>query len=619
MPATGQAGLLPLMVVVPITTAAVIVAISRAVPRQVVDALSAATAVAVGALGIVVLGSMSGSGDRTIDWLGGWHPGDGRPLVGLVLIGDRVGVGLAVLAAAVMACALPFGWQYFDTVGGHFQPLMLMFLSGMEGFALSGDLFDMFVFFELMGAAAYALTAFNVEDRSSLQGGLNFAVVNSLGAYFSLAGVAILYSRTGVLQLPLLAKAVDARGVSSLVVLAFVLVVAGFLVKGAVAPLHFWAADAHAVAPTPVCILFSGVMDELGLYGIARVYVVVFGGTIPPHAIRIGLMSLGVLTAIVGTVMCMSQHHLKRLLAYSTIGHVGLFLVAFVMLSDSGLGGALMYVIGHAGAKSALFLLAGIMLNRYGTLDEIALFGRGRGHRLMPALFVVGGLALAACPPFGTGLGKSFAESATLHGGFAWLVALFVLVSAGTAAAVLRATMRVYFGLGDKPGDGTAAVGESVDDEPDVSRPLARVPATMMAAVLALLAGSFVAGTYPGFGEAVGKAAHQFLDRGGYVAQSLAAGGPASAPPGGLPHVADMHWTALGVELGLASAALAVVLAVLALYGPRLPRVLRGTAEFIARPIQFVRQAHSGHIGDYVAWMLFGLAALGALVGVPLR
>lgn len=605
--------LLPLMVAIPISMGALLVAIERHVPRQVSDVLTTATAAAIAVLGCFL--SSAAAHGRVVTWIGGWRPDKNHASVGISFAADRLSAGLAVLIAVLMTLALLFGWKFFAEMEGHFHPLMLLFLAGMEGFALSGDLFNMFVYFELMGAAAYALTGFKVEDASALQGGLNFGIINSLGAYFSLSGIGILYARTGQLQLPLLAKSVDQRGLSALVLISFVFIMAGLLVKAAMVPLHFWLADAHAVAPSPVCVLFSGVMVELGVYGVARIYWIVFSGAVPHHAMRGAFVVLGTLTAIVGAVMCFCQRHLKRLLAYSTIGHVGLFLVAFAMLDDDGTAGAILYVVGHAGAKSALFLLAGVVLNVYGSVDEISLFGRGKQARLVPVLFIVGTMALAACPPFGTGLGKDIADAATIKAGYEWLPALFTIVSAVTAAAVLRAVLRIYYGLGDVPTELDQPESTSGDEEEtDVEGTLSRVPVTMLAPIVLLLAGSLAAGVVPGFGESIGKAAHVFLDRDGYVAQSLST---AKAAP--VPHIAEMHWSALGLWLGFASAALSVVIAFTALYARRLPEMVRSAAGVVGGPLRVVREAHSGHVGDYVAWFVIGVALLGGLIGVPLR
>src|SRR5262249_24923640 len=159
--------------------------------------------------------------------------------------------------------------------------------------------------------------------------------------------IALLYGRTGALNLAQIGVALGHGKPDGLVVVAFALVVCGFLVKAAAVPLHFWLADAHAVPPAPVCLLCSGLMVELGLYAAARLYSTASEGTLRPHAhaLRGVLLAVGVLTAVLGATMCFLQRHLKRLLAFSTIAHGGVFLCGIALLDTKGLAGAGIYVL----------------------------------------------------------------------------------------------------------------------------------------------------------------------------------------------------------------------------------------------------------------------------------
>ncbi|NUU21925.1 MAG: NADH-quinone oxidoreductase subunit D, partial [Streptomycetaceae bacterium] len=477
-----------LAVAIPLLGAVVLAVAGRWLPRLGCDVLATVWAGAeVACLGL--LWARTGDG-RTVSWLGGWSPYAGES-VGIVLVADRLGTGVALLAAVLVLAALVYAWRYFDEPrgerGGVFPALVLVFEAGMCGFALTGDLFDAFVFFELMGVVAYALTGYRIEDPRPLHGALAFGLVNSLAAYFTLVGIGLLYARTGELGFAQIGRALDGHPRDALVVCAFVFLLAGPLVKAAVVPFHFWLPDAHAVAPSPVCMLLSGVMVELGVYGTARVYWTVFAGPggIPPDAVRTCLLAAGTATSVIGAVMCWQQRHLKRLLAFSTVAHVGLFLIGVAVLDAGALAGTAVYVAGHAGAKAALFALTGVLLDRFGSVDERGLHGRGRGLPVAGGLFVAAAIALAGLPPFGTGLGKALSEDGVAHAvahGTVWLPLLFTAVSGVTAGAVLRVGLRVWWGAGNRARQRPTepeTTGEG--EEPEVRGPFRRLPPIMVA------------------------------------------------------------------------------------------------------------------------------------------
>ena len=601
---SDPADLMPVIVAACVLAACFLAVAGRFLPRPAVDGVALLTTLGVTGAALVLL--LQTGADRRYTWLGHWTPRHGVG-VGLPFVADPLSAALAVMIAALMSCVLLFSWRYLHAPDGRFHALMLFFAAGMEGFVFSGDLFDMVVFFELMGGAAYALTGFHIEDETAVQGGLNFALVNSLGAYLSLTGVALLYARVGQLGLPQLHDALAHHHPDALVVVSFCLVMTGFLVKGALVPFHFWTADAEAVAPTPVCVMFSGAMVELGLYGVARVYSTVYAGTLPDDDVRRAFLVIGAVTAVVGAVMCLGQRHLKRLLAFSTIAHMGLFTLGFAVLTPDGLGGTAVYVLAHAGVKGVLFLLAGVLLNRYRTIDELGLRGAARDQRVTAGLFFVAALGLAGLPPFGTALGKSIAEDAAAVSGYPWAPVLFVAVSAATGGAVLRFGARTFLGWGDAPDREQLADAMPGEEEPEDRRP-PRTPVTMLTAIALLLASALAAGVVPGIGTAAAHAAERLLDGTGYAGQVLHGRPPAAL----LPEPASV-WTGAGVWLGLLSTVLALVVAAAGLWGRRL-RWLG-----ITRPVMHrLHRLHSGHIGDYVAWMFAGMAVLVALVGLPM-
>jgi multicomponent Na+:H+ antiporter subunit D len=349
----------PLPVALPLLGAAAIAALRKWINRAVADSLGIAIAGATLLIcSLLLIRAIHGT---EVYWFGDWYP-RGSMVLGIGFILDPVGTGLAALASLLTLLALLFSWRFVDSGSNHLQPLMLVFLAAMCGFVLTGDLFNLFVFFELMSTAAFALCGLKIAEPAPLQGSFNFAVTNTIAAFLVLTGIAFLYAVTGALNMAQIGLLIGSRH-DPLLLFAFTLLTCGFLIKAAIAPFHLWLPDAHAVAPTPVCVLFSGMMVELGLYAVVRLRCVIFAQSLAAHAsaLRGILLVFAAATILLGGLMCYAEHHLKRMLAFSTICHAGLMLVAIAIGGPLAIAGMLVYLLAHAFVKSSLFFTSGVL------------------------------------------------------------------------------------------------------------------------------------------------------------------------------------------------------------------------------------------------------------------
>lgn len=553
------ASLLPYAVAVPLLVAAALLPLDKILPRVVADAAATLTALFVTCVGVDA--ALASRTAPIVYWFGNWRPHNGVAL-GISFAADPLGAGLAAFIGLLVTLAFAFSWRYFDSAGTLFHTLMLVFLAAMTGFALTGDIFNLFVFFELMSVAAFALAGYKIEEKQSIQGAINFAVTNSIGAFLVLFGIALLYGRTGALNMAQIGNALAHERPDGLLVVACALILCGFLVKGAVVPFHFWLDDAHAVAPTPLCVLFSGVMVQLSLYAVARIYGVIFARPFHghDHQFVMLLIAAGVVTALLGSVLAFAQPHLKRMLAFSTISHSGMFLCGIAALSPLGLQADEVFVVAHGLVKASLFMSTGIVLQRRGSVNVAQLAGRCRSMWPTAVLFVVGGLALAGLPPFGISAGKALLDRAMDEAGAGWLAFVFGLASALDGAAVLRAAGCIFFGFGkgDRD-DGKTPAREVREGQASADRtPLPMVLSASVALALALACGP-------------------------------------------LTHALDLR----AVGETLACAALAAVLAIAA-----------WNVDFtmLRRSVAWLRACHDGIFTDYVLWLVAGVAVYGAVL-----
>jgi multicomponent Na+:H+ antiporter subunit D len=204
--------LVPLTVAVPLLAAALLAATARLLPRRAPDLVGIAVAAGVTALGVLlVLGTRS---HPIVYWFGGWRPAGGTAL-GIDFVVEPLSASLVVLTGLLTTASLVFSWRYFEEVGHLYHTLVLTLLAGMTGFALSADLFNIFVWCELMSVAAYALCGYQIHETAVVQGAINFAVLNSAGVFALLMGIVLVYGRTGALNLAQIGETLRSRPTDS--------------------------------------------------------------------------------------------------------------------------------------------------------------------------------------------------------------------------------------------------------------------------------------------------------------------------------------------------------------------------------------------------------------------
>ena len=391
---------------------------------------------------ISTLSSQILSGDKVIYHLGGWRGPLGISLVvdGLSFFFSLIALGLGLLVIIYSIPEKRYGRTYYF--------LLLVSLSSMIGVIYTADIFNMYVFYELLSLAVYLLIAYP-KTGVTLRASFNYLIMGGVGLSFFLLGVGFLYAMTGTLDIFHIAERLPAAFNSStrMVLMSFVLIATGMGIKIAVFPLHGWLPDAHSMAPSPVSALLSGVTVKIGIYCLIRVVYTVFSTEIflliSSHNI---LMVLGVVSLLFGASMALAQKDLKRLLAYSTINQLGIVLIGLGIGTELGLTGALFHVLNHAIMKSTLFFCAGIMIAETGTREVQGLNGFSRQQPVITFAFVIASLGMIGIPPINGFASKWLICLAAVEAGYTFLVVIILTASAIAAAYYFRVIQVLFSG-----------------------------------------------------------------------------------------------------------------------------------------------------------------------------
>lgn len=327
---------------------------------------------------------------------------------GIVLVGDRLSTLMVLLTAIlgffVLLYAIGSNW---DKRGWHFHALFQFQLMGLMGAFLTGDLFNLFVFFEVLLIASYGLMIHS-GGAIRLRAGVQYVLYNLLGSTLFLFALGALYAETGTLNMADLAVRVAEIDIGGSVGIrvAAVLLILVFAVKAAIVPLHFWLPSSYAEAPGPVAALFA-IMTKVGAYAIIRVYTLIFP---PDLEVTAGLYDLWLLPAALvsialGMIGILAARRLDRLVAYSVIGSMGMVMIAIALFTPVGIAAALYYMIHSTFAAGVLFLIADLVRIGRGSFGLQAAPPMA-GAALTAGMFFTAAIAMAGLPPLSGFLGK---------------------------------------------------------------------------------------------------------------------------------------------------------------------------------------------------------------------
>ncbi|MCS7110015.1 MAG: NADH-quinone oxidoreductase subunit M [Candidatus Caldarchaeum sp.] len=319
------------------------------------------------------------------------------PYASVILV-DKLAIFLAVVFVFIGLLSSLFSVGYLEERKPEFYPLLFALITGMVGVVFSGDLFTFFIFWELMSVSSYLLVAFRYKSWEAVEASLKYLIMSAAGAAAILFGMSLVYGLAGNLELAKLGTILGNAAVAGepWAYLAIAFLVTGFGVNAAMAPFHSWLPDAHPAAPSPISAMLSGVVIKTGVYAMVRILLGVF----PPSFFdwQLSLALFAVLTMTIGNVLALLQEDIKRLLAFSSIAHIGYIVFGLSIATATGVAGGIFHVLNHALMKALLFLGAGAFIHAAETRNIDQLAGIGKKLPFAATCFGIGAFSLAGIP-----------------------------------------------------------------------------------------------------------------------------------------------------------------------------------------------------------------------------
>ena len=431
--------LVPMPVLLPLLGAALTLAFRRSARLQ--RGISIAVLAAVVAVAGVLVWQTDVRGPQVL-WLGAW-----REPLGISLVADRLSALMLLVSGIVTLLVLVFaiGQGQADsdeeteseTPLTIFHPTYLVLSAGVANAFLAGDLFNLFVGFEILLFSSYVLITLG-GAASRIHAGTTYVVVSLLSSALFLVGIAAVYAATGTVNLAQLAIRIGDLAPGVALVLQLCLLTA-FAIKAAIFPMSAWLPDSYPTAPAPVTAVFAGLLTKVGVYAIIRVQTLLF----PDSPLQGLLMWAALLTMVIGILGAVSQSGLKRILSFTLVSHIGYMIFGIALATPEGTAGAIFYVTHHITIQTALFLITGLVERLGGTTSLDRLGGLAVASPVLATLFFVAAMNLSGIPPMSGFLAKIGLLDAGIAVGtpLAWLLVVGGIV---TSLLTLYALAKVW-------------------------------------------------------------------------------------------------------------------------------------------------------------------------------